>query len=112
MAVFLIIIRPYDSLLSIYLSILNEFLLVMMISGCFRFLNPTITPSLNTTLGTAFVGIVIGTIIINWVSIIFYGIGIMIQKYFKHKKTQQIRKFKNIIMEESKNSYAKLKKLQ
>lgn len=79
MLLYLIIVKPYDSYLSIGLSIINEILLVWMITPTFRFLNPVITPALSKMMGNMFVGIIVATIVINWVSIIVYGVSMVIK---------------------------------
>ena len=80
MLVYLIIIRPYNSLLSTLLSIVNEILVIWMITPTYRFLEEEITPNLSKMIGSIFVGIVVGTIVVNWFSIIVYGTTIYIKK--------------------------------
>ena len=91
MLIYLISIRPYDSFLSTMLSIVNDSLLVIMIAGCLRFLEEVITPSFSNLLGNTFVFIVIGTIVINWVSIIIYGITKAFKKKIRKKKIKMLK---------------------
>jgi hypothetical protein len=83
MAIYIIVIRPYDSILSSILSIINEFLLVVMIVGTTRFIDPVITPNESNMIGRAFIWIIIVTIAINWVGIMIYGISIATFKHFR-----------------------------
>ena len=92
MLLYIIIVRPYDSILSTILSIINEILLVAMIMGTSRFLDPVITPSLSNTIGTAFIGIIVGVIIINWVGIVVYGITMGFKKVYETKRLKRLRK--------------------
>ena len=80
MFAYLLIVRPYDSMLSTILSIVNEVMIISMLSFIFRFLNPVITPSMSSIIGNIFIGIIVGTIAINWISIIGYGAGSYLQK--------------------------------
>ena len=80
MLVYLLIVKPYDSLLSTILSIVNEVMIILMISSTFRFLDSVISPIMSSIIGNIFVGIIIGTIAINWIAIIGYGTGIYLQK--------------------------------
>ena len=73
MMIYLIIIRPYKSNLSIILSLINEVLLLGMIVVCVRFTNPTITPDLSSKIGRILIIILISTIAINWIGIVIYG---------------------------------------
>ena len=80
MAIYVILIRPYSSILSTCLVIINELLLIMLFVGTFRFIEPEISPDLSKTFGMIFVGIIAATIAINWVAIIIYGIVIGLSK--------------------------------
>jgi len=80
MFVYLLVVRPYDSLLSTILSIVNEVMIISMLSFIFRFLNPVITPRMSRIIGNIFIGIIVGTIAINWIGIIGYGAGSYLQK--------------------------------
>jgi hypothetical protein len=82
MAVYVLLIRPYSSILSTILSVVNELLLVLMILGCVRFMDPIISPDESRLIGTLFVGIIIGTIAVNWVGIVIYGITIGVHKIY------------------------------
>ena len=93
MCVYVIIVRPYDTFLSTMLSTVNEILLVVMIGGVVRFLDPVISPSQSQMVGTAFVGIVIGTIIINWGSIMVFGI----KQFIQVRRTKKLlKKYKSV----------------
>jgi len=89
MAVYVILIRPYSSILSTCLVIINELLLIMLFVGTFRFIEPEISPDLSKTFGMIFVGIIAATIAINWVAIIIYGIVIGLSK--KINKSRYIK---------------------
>ncbi|CAI2371721.1 unnamed protein product [Moneuplotes crassus] len=110
MALYIIIVRPYDSILSNFLSVINEFLVTSMIGGCYRFVEPAITPSLSSLIGNIFIGIVISTIVINWVSIICYGIGILIKNKIRKGKLKSVMKAKDAIFNDSSRVFAKLSK--
>mmetsp|Transcript_15815 Transcript_15815/g.13829 ORF Transcript_15815/g.13829 Transcript_15815/m.13829 type:complete len:130 (+) Transcript_15815:198-587(+) len=96
MLVYIISVRPYDSFLSTGLSMINDFLLVTMLIGCSKFLNPVMTPALSRILGNIFVGIVIGTIIVNWASIAVYGVGMVLKKKLKKRKITKLREKYNV----------------
>jgi len=89
MAIYVILIRPYSSILSTCLVIINELLLIMLFVGTFRFIEPEISPDLSKTFGMIFVGIIAATIAINWVAIIIYGIVIGLSK--KINKSRYIK---------------------
>ena len=97
MFLYLVIIRPYVSVLSIFLSILNEVLLFVLILPSARFSNPAISPDLSSQLGTMMVGIIAFTIFINWVSIVVYGILKFIIKKVKTKRLKKMRDIQNKI---------------
>ena len=59
MMIYLALIRPYKSYLSILLSLVNEVLLLSMIVICVRFTNPTITPDLSSQIGEVLIIILI-----------------------------------------------------
>jgi len=80
MLVYLLVVKPYDSLLSTALSVVNEMMIISIISSTFRFLNPVMTPSRSSIIGNMFVGVIVGTIVINWLAIIGYGAGSYVQK--------------------------------
>ena len=80
MMIYVTVVRPYDSVLSTFLAIVNECLLVAMILTTFRFLDPVISPHLSHTIGTLFIGIIVGTIAVNWIGIIVYGLSIGINR--------------------------------
>lgn len=73
MFIYLVIVRPYDAYLSTILSIINEILLFIMILGSSKFLNPEMAPAQSKMIGTAFIGIIVATIAVNWLGIISYG---------------------------------------
>ena len=81
MLLYLLVVKPYDSLLSTILSVVNEVMIISMITSTFRFLNSVITPSMSNIIGNMFAGIIVGTIAINWFAIIGYGVGTYIKKY-------------------------------
>ena len=80
MMIYVTVVRPYDSILSTFLAIVNECLLVAMILTTFRFLDPVMSPNLSKSLGTMFIGIIVGTIAINWIGIVVYGLSAGINK--------------------------------
>jgi len=86
MAIYVILIRPYSSILSTCLVIINELLLIMLFVGTFRFIEPEISPDLSKTFGMIFVGIIAATIAINWVAIIIYGIVLGVSKKIRKIK--------------------------
>jgi hypothetical protein len=73
MLLYLAIIRPYDSYLSNILGVTNEILLSIMLIGTSQFLDPIMSPDQSKMIGNAFVGIIVGTIVVNWGGIISYG---------------------------------------
>jgi hypothetical protein len=73
MLLYLAIIRPYDSYLSNILGVINEILLSLLLLGSSQFLDPIMTPDQSKMIGNAFVGIIVGTIVVNWGGIISYG---------------------------------------
>jgi len=95
MEAYLLIIKPYGSILSRFLSTTNEFLLLASVAIPGRFLEPIITPSSSKVFGNLLISIIISTIAINWVSIIIYGTTMYIRK-------KAIKAQKN--MSDSKNS--------
>lgn len=90
MTAYVVIVRPYESMLSTVLSIVNELLLILMILPTSRFLDPVISPSQSSMMGSAFVGIVIATIVINWVAIIGYGGGQIFYKKIRSRKYKRV----------------------
>ena len=80
MLVYLLVVKPYDSLLSTILSIVNELMIISMITSTFRFIDSVISPNMSNFIGNMFVGIIVATIAINWIAIIGYGAGSFIQK--------------------------------
>lgn len=94
---YLIIVHPYESPLSSFLSIVNELLLLCLVVIPSRFLDPIITPSDMKMFGNILISLIISTIIINWVAIILYGVVKMIHKKVaiqdKHKPKKVIRKY-------------------
>jgi len=91
MFLYLVIVRPYVSFLSTFLSILNEILLGVMIVTTFRFVNPEISPSMSSQLGSFLVGILATTIAVNWVAIVIFGIVKMVHKRSLNKKLKKLR---------------------
>ena len=89
MSAYLVVVRPYKSVLSSVLSLLNEFMLLSMIVTTFRFLDPIIAPSQSKMIGNALVGMVIMTIVMNWVGIIVQGTISFIQKRAKKFKNEE-----------------------
>lgn len=53
---YLILVRPYNTLLSSILSITNELFLAVMIFSWSRFVNPKISPGQSKQIGMMFVG--------------------------------------------------------
>jgi len=84
MATYLLIVIPYKTVLSSFLSVVNEFLLMCTVAIPGRFLEPIVTPSDSKAFGNTLIGIVIATIAINWVSIIV--VGVITCKHQKYKK--------------------------
>ena len=74
MAFYLLIVRPYQSVLSQFLSIFNELMLLCTVGIPGRFLEPVISPDDTRAFGNALIGLTIATIVINWVAIIVYGV--------------------------------------
>ncbi|CAI2365637.1 unnamed protein product [Moneuplotes crassus] len=109
MACYLIIVKPYESSLSTFLSISNEFLLILMIFGSFRFVNPVMTPTESRIIGKVFIGVLISTIFLNWASIIFQGIKTFLQNKRRKKKIDHIMKLKEANDWYSVKSITKLK---
>ena len=93
MMIYLIIVRPYKSNLSIILSLVNEVLLLGMSIICVRFTNLTITPDLSSKIGTILIIILISTIAINWIGIVIYGTMIFIKNRIKKRKRKNIKKY-------------------
>lgn len=52
MLLYIVIVRPYDTFLSNFLGIVNEILLTVMLIGTGRFLDPIITPTQSSLIGT------------------------------------------------------------
>jgi hypothetical protein len=73
MLLYLSIVRPYDTYLSNILGVTNEILLCFMLIGTSQFLDPIMTPDQSKMIGNAFIGIIVGTIVVNWGGIISYG---------------------------------------
>ena len=93
MMIYLIIIRPYKSNLSIILSLVNEVLLLGMSIICVRFTNLTITPDLSSKIGTILIIILISTIAINWIGIVIYGTMIFIRNRIKKRKRTNTKRY-------------------
>ena len=92
MMVYLIIVMPYESILSTILGILNEALLLIMVSIWTRFTDNKVDRKTSSEYGRCLVYILIGTIIINWVAIITYGTTLLVKKGLKKKKLQKIKR--------------------
>ena len=93
MMIYLIIVRPYKSNLSIILSLVNEVLLLGMSIICVRFTNPTITPDLSSKIGTILIITLISTIAINWTGIVIYGTMIFIRNRIKKRKRTNTKRY-------------------
>ena len=91
MLVYIVIVKPYASFLSMFLSIVNELLLIPMMLIPVRFLNPVISPEFSSTLGTLMMSIIIITIFINWCCIIVLGIYKFIQKKLAAKNLKTLK---------------------
>ena len=89
MASYIIIVKPYASSLSSVLSVTNEFLLLATVAIPGRFLEPVISPQNSRVYGSALVALVIGTIAINWIGIMIFGIISFIGKKLKDNKTKK-----------------------
>ena len=68
-----VIVRPYSSTLSSVLLIVNEWIFTVIIGIWMRFLRKKITPDHRRMIGATLVYTIIGTVIVNWIGIIFYG---------------------------------------
>jgi hypothetical protein len=92
MTSYLLLVRPYKSVLSSVLSVFNEFMLFLTVGLPGRFLEPVISPSESRTFGTILIGIIISTIAVNWIGIMIYGIVVFIKRKLKKKaKNAQIK---------------------
>lgn len=91
MLLYLVIVRPYMSFLSTFLSILNEVMLGGMILTTFRFTNPEISPILSSQLGLFLVGLIASTIAINWVAIIAFGVAQFVKKRMHKRSTKRLK---------------------
>ena len=109
MGVYLVIIRPYQSILSSILSLTNEILLLSMIIVCYRFVDPIISPDQSKLIGLGLVGIIVMTIVINWIGIVTYGVSIYIKKRVKKAKLKKsketVSKMRRINTSMSKNNH-------
>ena len=83
---YLIIIRPYESLLSRILCLYNELMLLVVVWLPMRFIKLQITQKESSQFGTAMIAIIISTISVNWIWIIVFGIIKFIIKKRKSKK--------------------------
>ena len=93
MFMYLLIVRPYISVLSKFLCLINEVLLFVLILPSARFINPVINPDMSSQIGLLMVGIIAFTIFINWVAIIIYG---LFKVFAKKMKTKRLKKFRKI----------------
>ena len=89
MITYLVLVRPYKSVLSLLLSLINEILLLCMLVICIRFLNRIISPETSSQIGTTLISILIFTIGINWLWIIIFGVFSWIKKRMKKKKSKR-----------------------
>ena len=108
MMVYLIIIRPYKSNLSIILSLINEALLLGMIAIWVRFTNPSITPDLSSKIGRILTIILISTIAINWIGIVVYGTMIFIRNRIKKRKGKKTKKYTESMKEDLSTTRSKI----
>ena len=99
MLAYLIIIRPYQSTLSKFLSITNDVLLLACLLLTLRFLDVVISPSVRLAFGQILITMILATISINWVSIIISGVFAGVQK-IRSKKVAEKRKEKQVRQEE------------
>jgi hypothetical protein len=86
MVSYLLIIKPYKSVLSSVLSVFNEFMLFLTVAIPGRFLEPFITPIESRIFGNLLISIIIATIAVNWIAIILYGVITFIHKKLTHKE--------------------------
>ena len=95
MFLYILIIKPYASFLSMFLSVANELLLFPMIVISGRFVNPTISPGDSKIIGLAMMSILIFTIFLNWLCIIIKGVHGCIIKRAKAKEINQLSQIKD-----------------
>ena len=101
MLLYLLLFRPYQSYLSTILSVINEALLLSMIIICARFTNPNISPNSSKFIGRVLMGILIFTVVINWIGIIIYGITIWCQNRAKKKRKATEKKLDNSLKDDT-----------
>ena len=95
MFLYILIIKPYASFLSMFLSVANELLLFPMIVISGRFVNPTISPDDSQIIGLTMMSILIFTIFLNWLCIIIKGVHGCIIKRAKAKEINQLSQIKD-----------------
>ena len=95
MFLYILIIKPYASFLSMFLSVANELLLFPMIVISGRFVNPTISPDDSQIIGLTMMSILIFTIFLNWFCIIIKGVHGCIIKRAKAKEINQLSQIKD-----------------
>ena len=110
MLLYLLLFRPYQSYLSIILSVINEVLLLSMIIICSRFTNPNITPNSSKVIGRVLMAILIITIVINWTGIIIYGTITLIKNQIKKKKKVSEKKLEKSLKHDTSVTNSRLTK--
>lgn len=96
MMVYLALVRPYKSTLSVILSLTNEILLLVLVGTCFRFIDPVITPRQSKMIGTIQVALVITTIVVNWGGIVTTAAVSYIKKTVKKKKVSKVKELERV----------------
>ena len=74
MVVYLVILRPYTEPLSMALSLINEFMLIVILGVVSNFVDPLLPSAKQAELGRTCMGLTITLIAINWACIIGYSV--------------------------------------
>ena len=101
MLLYLVIFKPYESILSRILSVINEVLLFTLLMFTIKFINPKVKPKESNIYGNFMIAFVLITVVINWTFIAIFGTLNTYKKYADKKLLKKIDEEKQKKLEET-----------